>query len=411
MPLRMLVALCVIFVFLPPSYSQEPRAEPFATTQALNATSTNSRASDFVEEMMSSVPDDSFWITGEYLFGWIRGTNLPPLVTTSPMGTVQTEAGILGKPTTSTLFGGMVNDDVRSGLRLGTGYVYDQENGLGFEGGFTYLASQTSDFSASSNNFPILARPYIDANLAAVAATAANAPQAVLIAFPGQSTGTVEVQAESGNFYEAHLDWTENIVDTGWMSLGCLMGYRFSRYDDALGIRQNIFPTVGTQIATVDEFGAQNQFHGLDLGLQARFSWKNLSLNLLGKVAPGSIFREVNINGSQVVTATGSPTVNSTGGVYALSSNIGNHSSNNVSLFSEVGGTLNWQVRSNVRVHVGYSAMFLDDVARSANQIDFTVNPNLFPPVTTGGEKRPSFQLHHTDVWLQSINIGADYFF
>jgi putative beta barrel porin BBP7 len=407
MPLRMTVALCVICVFLPPNYGQEPLANSSATSQPFHKRSTTSPASDFVEEMISSAPDDSFWFTGEYLFGWIRGTNLPPLVTTSSAGTAQADAGILGRATTSILFGGKVNDEVRSGLRLGTGYVYDQEHGLGFEAGFTYLASQTSDFSASSNDFPILARPYNDAN----AATPATTPQAVLIAFPGQSTGTVDVEAESGNFYEAHLDWTENIVDTGWMSIGCLMGYRFSRYDDALGIRQFITPSVGTQIATVDEFGAQNQFHGLDLGLQAQLSWKNLSLNLLGKVAPGSIFREVNINGSQVVTATGSAPVNSTGGVYALSSNIGNHSSNNLSLFSEVGGTLNWRVRSNVRVHLGYSAMFLNDVARSHNQIDFTVNPNLFPPATTGGPNRPSFQLHHTDVWLQSINIGADFFF
>ncbi|MCE9524663.1 MAG: BBP7 family outer membrane beta-barrel protein, partial [Planctomycetales bacterium] len=41
----------------------------------------------------------------EYLMWWGRGQNIPALVTTSPNGTPQNEAGVLGFPNTTTLFG------------------------------------------------------------------------------------------------------------------------------------------------------------------------------------------------------------------------------------------------------------------------------------------------------------------
>ena len=40
----------------------------------------------------------------EYLFAWVQGFRLPPLVTTSPAGTPRASAGILGLPTTGTVF-------------------------------------------------------------------------------------------------------------------------------------------------------------------------------------------------------------------------------------------------------------------------------------------------------------------
>src|SRR5260370_41905692 len=55
-----------------------------------------------------------FWVEMEYLAWSVKGDRLPPLVTTSPAGTPQAQAGILGPPSTTVLFG---DSSVNGGLR------------------------------------------------------------------------------------------------------------------------------------------------------------------------------------------------------------------------------------------------------------------------------------------------------
>src|SRR5262245_860546 len=57
----------------------------------------------------------------EYLGWFTRARNVPPLVTTSPAGTVRTDAGVLGLPTTTTLYG---NDPIGTNLRNGGRITY-----------------------------------------------------------------------------------------------------------------------------------------------------------------------------------------------------------------------------------------------------------------------------------------------
>src|SRR5947209_4099776 len=89
-----------------------------------------------------------FWASAEYLLGWFSGDRLPALVTTSPAGTAQASAGVLGQPNTTTLFGdSRVNDRVRSGGRLGMGYWFTPERTLGIETGGMVMESQATPFS------------------------------------------------------------------------------------------------------------------------------------------------------------------------------------------------------------------------------------------------------------------------
>src|SRR5207302_1098725 len=148
-----------------------------------------------------------------------------------------TAAGILGQPNTTTLFGGnLANNDVRSGLRVGLGYWFGAEQRLGVEAGLMMLESQSTLFSASSDAFPIIARPFTDATN--------FTQQAVLVAFPGSSTGSIGVQASSGNFYEGHIDLAVKLVDRpGPIRVDGLVGYRFYRFDEGLRIQQSMTPT------------------------------------------------------------------------------------------------------------------------------------------------------------------------
>ena len=245
-----------------------------------------------------------------------------------------------------------------------------------------------------------------------------NAQDSVLIAYPNSSSGSVEVRASSGNFWDLHFDFTENVIDQHWFRLDSLVGYRYCRYDEGVQIGQKIVIVnpppgssfaEGTQIATVDNFSTQNAFNGCDLGLRTHLCWNRLSLDLLTKVAVGDLHRQVNINGSQVTTVPGAPAPSSqAGGVLALSTNSGNYSSNEFTYVPEIGANLSWDVTSRLQVRLGYSALFLNHVARAAEQIDPTVNPNLFPPAnpSLGGPSRPAFNLNKSDIWMQSISFG-----
>src|SRR5437879_4999432 len=76
----------------------------------------------FLDNCGADTSGDRWWVSADYLFGWVRSSKLPPLVTTSPAGTPQASAGVVGQPGTTVLFGNSdVVGDMRPGIRLGMG--------------------------------------------------------------------------------------------------------------------------------------------------------------------------------------------------------------------------------------------------------------------------------------------------
>ena len=66
---------------------------------------------------------------------WVQGDKLPPLVTTSPVGTAQGVAGVLGQPTTTILYGDQtVNSNIRPGARIQGGVWFDPQQTFAGEG-------------------------------------------------------------------------------------------------------------------------------------------------------------------------------------------------------------------------------------------------------------------------------------
>src|SRR5262245_61071919 len=91
----------------------------------------------------------AFWVSGEYLYWVTQGSGAPPLVTTSPPGTVQANAGVLGTSGVREVFpAGRLNNDWQSGFRVSAGTWLDGK--IGVSGSFFYLADQDDDFVASS---------------------------------------------------------------------------------------------------------------------------------------------------------------------------------------------------------------------------------------------------------------------
>lgn len=354
--------------------------------------------------------DVRMWANADYLFAFMRGTNLPALVTTSPAKTPISEAGVIGDRT-AILFGGdRVDEDLRAGFRIGTGIWFNKEQTLGIEAGFLMTSSEAAIFSANSNNGVILARPYVDANT--------NTSQAVVVAYPGSSSGSINIRANSGNLYGANLDLTENAYDIGWFRLYSMIGYQFYRYDEALRVQDTIVAqpggklVAGTQIDSNDDFSTRNEFHGLDLGFRSQFVLgDSLALELLTKVAIGQMHRDVGISGSQTSTVPGQQPFTLPGGVLALSSNSGATAQTDWRVVPQVGATLSWQVQSYLTLRAGYSFIYFNQIVRAGEQVDTSINPNLLPGANAalGGANRPAFNITRTDMWMQSINLGLEF--
>lgn len=346
----------------------------------------------------------NLWVSADYGISFFRGMNLPPLATTSPPTTARANAGVIGAPGTLTLFGGTQDDLLRSGFRLSGGLWLNSEQTFGIEAGFMMVESQSALFFGASNGSSILARPFSDA--------VTNLPQAVLVAFPGSSAGSVDIRAASGNLYGLNLDFVERIYDAGWLRLNGLFGYRYYGYNENLGMEQTIVPTSplflpGTRVVSGDSFRTRNMFNGVDLGFRTEYVFNSLSLELLARVALGNLQSGMNINGSQTTSTPGSSPVVTPGGVYALPSNIGAYAAHRLESMPEFGATLKWQVTSYLQLHLGYSFLMLNGVVRAPDVLDTAINTaNFVPSTTPPSPNRPAFLFSRSDVWVQTISAG-----
>jgi hypothetical protein len=349
-----------------------------------------------------------WWLYTDYLLGFVRSRALPPLVSTSPQGTPRIDAGVLGQPGTSLLFGGNnVNGDQRSGIHFGGGAWFDAERTIGVDVGFYMLESRDALFFASSQGNPILARPFTDA--------VSGKQVSQLVAFPGVTTGSILGSALSDNFYSAYLDFQEVFLSGTNYRLMSVLGYRFYRFNEAVNMQQSLTSTSapglvpGTQVQTADNFTASNTFNGVEIGVKGEFYYDRWSLGAWALVALGDINRDINIIGSTHVMVPGETPVNSSGGMLALASNSGRTRVDTFSNVPELGFNVGWNITSKLRLRAGYSVLFWSNVARAADQIDTTINRGLFPPIVSTSPGRPAFTLQTTDMCVQSVNLGLEY--
>ena len=358
-----------------------------------------------------AAPPTTFWAEADYLLWRVKGDSLPALVTTSPPGTPQAGAGVAGTPGVLTLFGGSgVNDDFRSGGRIRVGSWLDCNQTLGVEASFFMLANSSSGFDAASSGNPILARPFLN--------TMTGMPDAELVAFPGIVTGAVSAR-ETSELLGAGIWLRHNLCCGCCYRVDALLGYRYLRLTDRLGIGESLVSTdpnsptipLGTRFSVLDQFDTTNNFHGADLGLAGEFRRGPWVFEWVAKVALGGNGGGVDIGGVPTVTVPGfAPTVNP-GGLLALSSNSGHFDVNRFSVVPEVGVKVAYQVTPRVRVFAGYDFLYWTNVVRPGGQIDTAVNPMLLPPVTPpiAGPIRPAPLLATSDIWVHGISVGLEF--
>jgi hypothetical protein len=343
----------------------------------------------------------------EYLMWWGRGQNIPALVTTSPNGTPQNEAGVLGFPNTTTLFGNQgIQQNLRSGFRITINH--ELENGDRIGGRFWGLEQARTNFSRASTGDPILGIPFFNTQL--------PGEDAQLVAFPGVTTdGSVNVR--TGNEILGADAWLRRCISRdACFQMDWLAGYQFVRMNDSLFMNSTQTDITGgaapagTVISVADNFRTSNEFHGGTLGLVVDNRYGALQLDLLAKVAIGNMHETVNISGSNTVTQPGIGPVTTAGGLFAQGTNSGIRSRNRLAFIPEINCNLGYRVNDQWSFTIGYSFLYLSDVVVAGGQIDRTINLSQNPgPIV--GPVRPAPLQNSTDYWVQGLSLGADYRF
>lgn len=368
----------------------------------------------------------------EYLLWWFDGMHAPPLVTTSPAGTPQAQAGVLGQPGTTILYGGdEILNGSRDGLRLSLGTWLTDYQDIGIEGDLMFFGDDSSGFSRTGvNGVPILARPFF--NMVPVDGAGAVLPpaeDAELVSFPGVVDGTVSVNTNS-EFRGAGLRARAAICckelgggchpcgSTGpWgvSRIDAIAGYRYLSLDERIIIRENLRSLLSTNPGNFDisdRFDTSNEFHGADIGFIWEWETAQWSLELLTKMAIGNTDQRVNIRGETTVSNNGASFTND-GGLLALRSNIGSYQRDVFTVIPELGVTAGYKITPRLKATIGYTMLFWSRVVRPGDHIDLDVNPNLLPPVIEPvvGPERPRFEWDDTALLAHGLNLGLDYRF
>jgi hypothetical protein len=337
---------------------------------------------------------------------WDRsGQSLPILVTTSPSATPAANAGQLGLSTTSILFGGSdVNGTSNTGGRLTVGtWLDDCESwGLVFRG--WDAGALSTEFSAANTQFPIIARPFLNV-------TSTPEQDTQLIAYPGTSTGNINVKVDS-EIAGADLSLKRLIYVTPHSRWEMLYGLQFISLNESLDIRSNTqivdpqdirFPA---GFALTDSFSTQNQFRGFQVGLQGSKQYGCWYYEGMLRFGLGSMERTVTINGQNSISSNGSTTTEAQG-LLARFSNSGSFASDTFVVVPEAGLLVGYSLTKNIDLTLGYTAMMLPKVAQAASQVDRDLASNLSNPLS--GALRPSFVLNESNYWLSGLNFGAQW--
>jgi hypothetical protein len=353
----------------------------------------------------------------DYLAWTVKGDRLPALVTTSPPGTPLAQAGMLGPPGTTVLFGdSSVNGGWRSGGRLRAGYWFDPQHRTGIEASFFGLQQASSGFSASSAGTPILARPFLDATT--------NLQSSSLIAFPGLLSGSVTANETSrlygaGALYRQEIGSSAGAFSDPWGTtrFSALVGYRFLHASDRLDISSTSTVSAGglippgTVFAPSDSFHASSNFHGLDLGIVGETSNGPWTLEWRAKLALGANINNAQVNGATTIITAGGVSTTSPGGLLALSSNIGSYSQTRFAAVPDFIVKAGYQFAPAWQLVAGYELLYWTGVQRAGGLVDTTVNPNLIPPAGGGGPQRPQAQLDTSSLLAQGFSFGIKHQF
>lgn len=342
-----------------------------------------------------------FYGSAEYLVWWLRGDNLPPLVTFGGFNDAPF-AGALGQPGTVLVFGGDgVSTGAHSGGRFTLGYAL-ADGAVAVEAGYFLLEQRSRLFNAFTNGTDpllVIARPFFNTDL--------NQEDSSVVAAPLNAGGVAARLRD--RLQGAELNLRVSALENCSLRVGLLGGFRFLALDESLDVTSSTNDLTGlVGSATVaDSFSTRNRFYGGQLGVTSEFASGRWSVNASARFALGGTHQTVTILGqTSAVDPTGAVTVFQ-GGFLAQPSNIGNYSRDEFAFVPEFRIDLAYNVRAGVTAFLGYTLLYDSSVVRPGEEIDRSFPTLGFPGVPTGATQ-PSFSFQDSTFWAQGINFGLE---
>ncbi len=358
---------------------------------------------------------DPWWFGAEYLAWWSKSADLPLLITTS----APQFNGIPGLGNTTAVLQGNFGDTFQSGARFTLGRWFGPCQTRGIEGRFFFLNESNSTFTASSDQFPVLARPFINVNTPV-------GPFSEVVADPARGVGAVVVNRTS-SVWGAEANYRRFLCGNPCARVDAIVGFRYFGLKEQLSVGEqfNSFGTGGTTVGGVpvisgsvtDVFRTENQFYGGQIGLVGELHRGRWTLEGRATVAFGNVQQTAEINGTQSLILANGMRTNFQGGLLALpGANIGRYTQNQFAVIPEVGLNLGYQVTQRLRVFVGYNFLYLGNALRPEGLIDPNIDAARIPnfPLQGGGAPlggipRPTPQFNLSDYFVQGISFGVQF--
>jgi Putative beta barrel porin-7 (BBP7) len=347
--------------------------------------------------------------SAEYLLWFTKSARFPALLSTSSAGS----NGILGTGDSRVILGdGPFGDTLHHGGRFGFNRRIGGGDRWSLDGSVFFLGTSSEEFRATSGEFPVLARPFTNANQ--------NIPFAQVLAAPGLSTGSAVVDFEN-MVWGAEMNLRRRLAAQACSRYDFLFGFRYLNVAEELSIREsfartaNSPPSIGVPSAmsgTVDDiFRTENHFYGGTVGLSRERRRGRWFTSLTGKVSLGQVEQEVTINGAQTVTFSNGATGQFTGGLLAVPGNIGTYSQRKFAVVPELAFNVGVQLTPRCRAFIGYNFLYINSVLRPGQQIDPTIDVTRIPNFPVAGVTaqpipKPAVPLKDSDFFAQGVSFG-----
>jgi len=355
-----------------------------------------------------------WYVGGEYLLWWTRGTTLPPLLTTSSPQFF----GIPGLGDTRTVLGGdSFGDTFHTGGRVTLGRWFGDGECRGVEGRIFLLNQTNSSFVATTTEFPLLARPFFNVNTPV-------GPFSEVVADPARGVGGVAVNMEH-SLWGAEVNYRRFLCGNPCARIDGLIGYRYIGMKDQLTITENFVsngtsPTLvgGVPVAVgvvTDSFRTENHFHGGQIGLLGSMVRGRWTVDARATVAFGNLTQIAEISGGQTLGLANGAVASFPGGLLALpGANIGSYTRNQFSVVPEVGFNVGYNLTSRLRVFVGYNFLYIGNVMRPEGVIDPGIDVARIPNFPAGSTTplafpRPTPQFNLSDYFVQGVSFGVSF--
>ena len=198
-------------------------------------------------------------------------------------------------------------------------------------------------------------------------------------------------------------------------------GYRYYNYDSQLAITENLTvlpntsqPLVpGTTFLVQDQFRAENEFHGGEIGFEGRHTNSWWWIDGMAKIAIGGQRRTVTVAGQTVNTVPNVGSATNQGGLLTSErTNIGEYKDTRAIVIPHFRLGLGGQLTNNFSLHAGYNVILWDGVARAADHLPpgLEVDQRNLPPIISGGGPEPIFPgIQGSSLLAQGWDFGVEF--